>query len=101
MDILKRIEQLYIDKGWTVYRLSLESGLSQSTLTNMFTRGTLPSLTTLQNICEAFGITLSQFFQENEAYSILTPEEESLVENYRLMSPDNKKLLIDLSKKLI
>ena len=36
MDVLKKINKLRIDRNWSVYRLSVESGVSQSTLTNMF-----------------------------------------------------------------
>ena len=100
MDVLKRIEQLCLDKGWTVYKLSLESGLSQSTLANMFSRRTMPSLSTLTSICDAFGITLSQFFQEWNPADV-SDDEALLLKRYRLMSPDNKRILIDLSEKLI
>lgn len=64
MDILKKINKMRIDRGWSIYRLSTESGVSQSTLTNMFNRETLPSITTLESICAAFGISMSDFFLE-------------------------------------
>ncbi|MDD6799793.1 MAG: helix-turn-helix transcriptional regulator [Firmicutes bacterium] len=66
MDILKKINQLRINRNWSVYRLSVEAGLPQSTITNMFNRETLPSIVTLQSICNAFGITLSEFFKEEK-----------------------------------
>ncbi len=56
MDVLKRINQLRLDRNWSVYRLSVESGLPQSTITNMFNRETLPSIITLQALCDGFGI---------------------------------------------
>ena len=40
--------------------------MPQSTITNMFNRETLPSIVTLQSICNAFGITLSEFFKEEK-----------------------------------
>lgn len=58
MDILERIKSLQNERGWTNYQLAQEAAMTQSTLTNMFTRKTLPSLTTLIAICEAFEITL-------------------------------------------
>ena len=67
MDILKKINQLRINRNWSVYRLSVEAGLPQSTITNMFNRETLPSIVTLQSICNAFGITLSEFFEEEKS----------------------------------
>ena len=100
MDVISRIEQYRKEKGWTVYKLALEAGLSQSTLANMYARGTLPSLTSLENICDAFGITLSQFFSENERKIELSQEEVELIRAYRRMSPDNKKLVVSLTQKI-
>ena len=65
MDVLKKINTLRLQRNWSVYRLSVESGIPQSTLTNMFNRETLPSITTLECICNAFHITMSDFFLES------------------------------------
>ena len=64
MNILKKINKMCLDRDWSIYRLSVESGVPQSTLANMFNRETLPSITTLESICVAFGITMSEFFKE-------------------------------------
>lgn len=92
MDIIAKLRRLMEQKGWTEYRLAKEAGLSQSTIANIFHRQTLPSIPTLQMLCQAFGITLSQFFAEGElvalsaeqaemlaAYCCLTPKRQSLV----------------------
>ena len=65
MDVLKKINKMRIERNWSIYRLSVESGISQSTLTNMFNRETLPSITTLESICAAFGTTMSDFFADS------------------------------------
>ncbi|MBO5362919.1 MAG: helix-turn-helix transcriptional regulator, partial [Clostridia bacterium] len=67
MDVLKRINQLRLERNWSIYRLSVESNIPQSTLTNMFNRETLPSITTLECLCSAFGITLAEFFNDHDA----------------------------------
>ncbi|MEG9430655.1 MAG: helix-turn-helix transcriptional regulator, partial [Christensenellaceae bacterium] len=64
MDVLERINALRKERGWSIYRLADEAMLTQSTLSNMFTRKTMPSLYTLNQICEAFGITMSEFFND-------------------------------------
>ena len=61
LDIVGRIRKENEKRGWTVYRLAKEANLSPSTLTNMMHRGTCPSLTTIENVCEAYGITLAEF----------------------------------------
>ena len=62
MNTNERILQLLKERNWTEYRLAKESGLSQSTISNLFKRNTTPSIPTLEAICNGFGITLSQFF---------------------------------------
>ena len=66
MDILRKINKMRLDRNWSIYRLSVESDVPQSTLTNMFNRETLPSITTLEAICNAFDVSLSEFFKEDE-----------------------------------
>lgn len=61
-----RIRQLMAERGWTIYRLAQESKLSQTTISNIFKRNNQPSLPTVNAICDACGITLAQFFTEND-----------------------------------
>lgn len=68
----------------TVYRLSKSSGVSESTLRNMFTRDSDPSISTLELLCKALGVTLSEFFLENEEeFYSLNNDEKKLIDAYR------------------
>ena len=89
MDVHKRLRQLLNERGWTEYRLSKKCGLSESTLANIFRRNTMPSITTLEAICNGFGITLSQFFAENEMVE-LTPELKNLFDKWISLTPEQK-----------
>ena len=62
MDCLQRIKELLNERGWTMYQLAQKSGIPQSTLSNLFIRNNAPTIQTLEKICEAFGITLAEFF---------------------------------------
>ena len=64
MDTYSRLRQLMAERNWTAYRLAKESGLSESTLANIFKRNTVPSIATLEAVCSAFGISLAQFFAD-------------------------------------
>ena len=64
-DTKDRIRQLMDERGWTIYRLAQESKLSQTTISNIFKRNNQPSLPTVSAICDACGITLAQFFAED------------------------------------
>lgn len=90
MDTLQRLTQLMNERSWSVYRLAKNCGLSESTLANVFKRNTVPTITTLERICDGFGITLSQFFAEGEMVE-LTPELKELFDNWVNLTAEQKK----------
>ena len=99
MNTHDRLRKLVKERGWTEYRLSKECGLSESTLANIFRRNTVPSITTLETICDAFGITLSQFFAEGEMVE-LTPELKVLFENWVSLTADQKEAALHMIQAL-
>ena len=93
MEILEKIEKLRKEKGWSINYLAMESGLTQSTLNNLYSRKNEPKISTLRAICGAFGITLSDFFKEEE-------NEDELIRKIRLLTKENKQALLQLVKNL-
>ena len=92
MDVIQRIDDIMKERGWSYYKLSIESGLSSSTITSIYRRNTVPSITTLEAICNAFGITLSQFFAEEEDFVQLSPEQKEMFGNWLCLSENQKKV---------
>ena len=82
MDIVKKINELRNDRKWSVNNLAMEAGLTQSTLSSMLSRNSPPRLDTLQAICGAFGITLAQFFLEDESIEMLSEIEMEMLDSY-------------------
>ena len=99
MDINKKIEKLRFQRGWSMYELAQEAGITQSTLSSMIKRGNPPKIDTLECICEAFGITLAQFFTEDEQLEVLSPQEKELVSLFRKIPDDKQQALIYFLKK--
>ena len=95
MDAKERILELMNERGWSEYRLAIESGLSQSTVANIFNRNTTPSVATLDSICRGFGITLSQFFAEGDMVE-LTDEQKSMFNSWSTLTKDQKDVLQQL-----
>ncbi len=94
MDVLQRILDLRLERGWSEYRLSEESGIAQTTISSWFRKQICPTIPSLEKICSAYNITLAQFFDLNREPVSLTPEQAQLVENWnRLSSPQQKALL--------
>ena len=95
----QKIADLCFARGWSYYDLANESGLTQSTISSLLSRNNPPKVETLQCICEAFGITLAQFFLEDEATEILTQKEKKLVTLFRKLPSQKQQALIDLIDK--
>ncbi len=95
MDTHSRLRQLMAERGWTAYRLAKESGLSESTLANIFKRNTVPSISTLESVCSAFGISLAQFFAEGEMVE-LTPELKELFDHWVSLTPEQKQAALQM-----
>lgn len=96
MDVIKRIDMLMKERNWSDYKLSAESGLSSSTIANIHRRNTVPSISTLEAICTAFGITLAQFFTENSHTVQLNKEQQDLFERWISLTDRQKRLVYEL-----
>ena len=95
MDAKARIRELMAERKWSEYRLAIASGLSQSTVANIFNRNTTPSIATLESICAGFGITLAQFFAEGDMVE-LTEEQKEMFSAWSSLSKDQKDVLRQL-----
>ncbi len=81
MNVLDKIVQLREARKWSEYLLAEKSGLTQSTISSWYRKNMLPTIPSLQKICDAFDITLSQFFmEENEMGHSLTDNQQKLLQ---------------------
>lgn len=97
MDIHERLSKLLRERGWTEYKLSKECGLAQSTIGNIYRRNTVPSVATLETICDAFGITLAQFFAEEDSVE-LTPDLKEFFDSWVCLTPSQKAAVLQVMK---
>lgn len=97
--ILKHIEDLCKFRNWSRYTLSTKSGLSQSTISNLFKRTNQPTFSTLCKICDAFDITLAQFFEPNNLID-LTLEQDEILKKYNMLTANDKNIIKMLLKSL-
>lgn len=100
MDVLTKIKRLRDERGWSDYRLAQEAGLRQSTISSMFKKNNTPTIPTLEAICRAFGLTLSQFFADGNVPVDLTDEQRTMLENWNMLSAEQKKVLFELTKSM-
>jgi len=97
VDVLERLHKLMDARGWTMYRLAKESGLTESTIANIYRRNAIPSIDTLEKICHGFGITLSQFFADAELVE-LTEDLKEVFENWRTLTPEQKEAALTMMR---
>ena len=96
MTILERIIQLRKERDWTEYRLSEESGIPQSTISSWFVKNVKPSSRSLEKICRAFNITMSQFFSfENEPVT-LTEKQRQVLDNWSKLNSKQQDIILEL-----
>ena len=95
VNIHDKLRALIKARGWSEYRLAKEAGLSESTIANVFRRNTNPSIPTLEAICAGMGITLSQFFAENEMIE-LSPELKELFDCWASLTIEQKQAVLQM-----
>lgn len=91
----ERIKQIMKVRGWSKYRLAKESGVPQSTISNIFNRNYQPSIASLELICKSFGITLAQFFADGN-FVELTDEQYQFFQRWAALKPEQKALIDEL-----
>ena len=65
--VKERLLQLLEVKKLSIHKLSLESGVSTSTIKNiLYGKSVNPGVVTLKMLCDGFGITLKEFFESEK-----------------------------------
>ncbi len=99
-DILTTITRQRTARGWTEYQLAERSGLQQSTISSWYRKNMIPTIPSLEKICAAFGLTLSEFFAEGEEPVSLTPSQRKLLENWSRLDEDLQEAVLHLIEKM-
>jgi len=99
-NIIDRIMYYQNLKGLNNNQLAKASNMNASTLNTLFSRKQNPSIETLSKICAGFGITLSQFFaDENEQY-VLTEWHKELLQAAETLPNEKRSVLLTIIKEI-
>ena len=101
IDILKIILEHREARGWSEYQLAERSGLPQSTISSWYKKNMMPSLASMEKICEAFGITLSQLFAESDESISLTPSQRKMLDRWNCLTAEQQTSLLSLLDAMI
>ncbi len=99
-DILATITEYRENRGWTEYQLAEHSGLPQSTISSWYRKNMVPTIPSLEKICAAFGITLSQLFAEGNVPVSLTDSQQKLLERWVRLSEEQQAVIFALIDKM-
>lgn len=95
-----RLQKLMDARGWSEYRLAKESGLSNSTISNIFRRNNSPTIPTLETLCAAFGLSLSQFFSDGDEPVELTPDQKILFDKWITLTARQKEIILAIIEEM-
>lgn len=98
---MERIDELCRQRNISKYRLSQITGISQSAFSKMARQQSSLSLETLQRICEAFGISMAQFFSEPGEYPDLTAQQKQLLHFWTLLDGKKRDYALLMVEKMI
>lgn len=82
---LERIDELLKERNWSRYRLAKEMNDNPTSINNMFHRPSTPGVPMLRRICAAFGITMAEFYRTDGVISVITPQQNELLEHFTLL----------------
>lgn len=99
-DILAEITRLRLKRHWSEYELAQHSGLTQSTISTWYRKNQIPTVQTLEKVCDGFGITLSQFFSEHDDAVYLTSEQKELLDCWAALTEPQRILFLELFKNI-
>ena len=95
-----RITELCEKRGYTKYRLSQLTDMSQTALANIINQKSVPTVVTLERICKAFDITLAQFFTEDGGRLNLTEEQNEILEIWDGLETKEREIFLSFIRSL-
>ena len=95
-----RITELCEKRGYTKYRLSQLTEMSQTALGNILNKKSMPTVVTLERICDAFGISLAQFFAGDSGKLDLTSDQTELLDIWDGLEGKEREIVLSLMRSL-
>lgn len=99
MNVLEKITKYRLERNWTEYQLAEKSGLPQSTISSWYRKNQIPTIPSLEKICDAFHITLAQFFSDENLEIIqVTKKQSDLIHEWNKLEENQQLAVLELLK---
>lgn len=99
-NILEIITTYREQRSWSEYQLAERAGLPQSTISSWYRKNMVPTIPSLEKICDAFGITLSQLFAGDDESVTLTGSQKRLLDRWSRLSKEQQDVIFTLIDKM-
>ena len=98
--ILNTITAYREERNWSLYDLATHAEMKSTTISTWSNNNATPSIPSLVMICDAFQITLSEFFAKAEgnesAPVVLTPQQMQVIDRWSVLRPDQQEAVLSL-----
>ena len=101
MDISERLKSIRVAKNMSVYKLSQLSGVSETHIRDLERGDRNPSIDTLCRLVEPMGVPVSELFTESNNMTVLSDDEKTLLDCYRMLSKDKADSLLIFLRTLV
>ena len=99
-NILNTITAYRKERNWSLYDLAAHSEMKLTTISTWYNENAIPSIPSLVKICDAFQITLPEFFAKAEGSAstpvVLTPQQMQVMEKWSILHPDQQEAVLNL-----
>ena len=102
VDPRQKLDELRKANGWSQSKLARELGISETAVYNWYNeKNAMPTVWTLHDACELFGITMVDLFAETDTdEKNLTQNEIHLLEMFRKLSPALQQSVLSVVKNI-
>ena len=101
MDVLGKITKFQIERNWSEYQLAKKTSIPQSTSSTWHRKSQFPTIPSLEKICNAFNITLAQFFTDEKLEIIqITKKQFDLIHEWNRLDENQQNAVLELLKNM-
>ena len=98
MELAAQFKKLRTAKGYSVYKLSKISDVSENYIRTIERGKSQPSVLILEKLLSAMGVSLPEFLNGNSDVMYPSDFERELVESVRLLPPEKAEAVLNIAK---